>query len=110
MTLPTPGKTVRGSRSGLPVMAALDLLGRRMAMRIMWELRESRLTFRALQDAAQTNPRLLNGRLSELREVGLIDHQEGGYGVTSIGKELVEAMLPVVDWSKRWADSLEKNK
>ena len=35
-------------------MAALDLLGRRGSLRILWELREGvPLTFRALQDAAR---------------------------------------------------------
>jgi DNA-binding HxlR family transcriptional regulator len=50
-TLPTPGKPVRGSRSGQPIMALLDLLGRRWAMRVIWELRESTLSFRQLQEA-----------------------------------------------------------
>ena len=44
-------KTVRGSRTGRPIMALLDLLGRRWTLRIMWELREGSLTSRALRTA-----------------------------------------------------------
>ena len=42
MPTPRPGRRVRGSRSGRPIMAALDLLGRRWALRILWELRDGR--------------------------------------------------------------------
>ena len=43
---------VRGSRTGRPIMALLDLLGRRWTLRIIWELREDRaLTSRALRTA-----------------------------------------------------------
>ena len=35
-------RAVRGSRTGRPVMALLDLLGRRWSLRIIWELREDR--------------------------------------------------------------------
>ena len=38
MKHPTLAKPVRGSRTGRPVMVLLDLLGRRMALRILWEL------------------------------------------------------------------------
>jgi len=45
---PLPGRPVRGSSTGKPVMAALDLLGRRGSLRIVWELRDDAiLTFRA---------------------------------------------------------------
>ena len=38
--LPRPGVPVRGSATGRPLMAAMDLLGRRWALRILWELRD----------------------------------------------------------------------
>ena len=41
---------VRGSTTGRPIMAALDLAGRRWLLRILWELREEALTFRVLQE------------------------------------------------------------
>ena len=48
-----PGLPARGSKSGRPIMALLDLLGRRWALRLVWELREGNQTFRALARAVQ---------------------------------------------------------
>src|SRR6478736_6675281 len=65
---------VRGSRSGRPVMALLDLLGRRWTLRIIWELRERSLTSRALRTACdEASPTVLQARLSELRQAGLVE-------------------------------------
>ena len=49
VTTPKPGTPVRGSRTGRPIMAALDLLGRRWALRVLWELRGGPLSFRELR-------------------------------------------------------------
>ena len=86
-------------------MALLDLLGQRWTLRVIWELRAARLTFRALQDACDgMSPTVLNGRLKALRESGLVDQMGNeGYGLTPLGRELLEVFLPVVEWSKRWA-------
>jgi DNA-binding HxlR family transcriptional regulator len=104
--LPKPGSPVRGSRTGRPVMALLDLVGRRMALRVMWELwrAQTPLTFRALQSAADTNPALLNTRLRELRVTGLVLHDEGGYALTQNGRELAALLIPLTVWAERWAD------
>lgn len=83
-------------------MAALDLFGRRGTLRILWELREATLTFRALQAAAQTNPALLNTRLKELRESGLVVHIGDGYMLTGLGVELLQALEPLSTWATRW--------
>ena len=100
---PVPGKPVRGSRTGRPLMAALDLLGRRGALRVLWELRSGNaFTFRALQDAADLSPATLNTRLRELREAGIID-AEDGYRLTSLGAQLLPALEPLNQWSARWA-------
>lgn len=97
------GTPVRGSRSGRPLMVALDLLGRRTALRILWELRDAAMTFRMLQDACDTNPAVLNTRLKELREAHLVEHGENGYSLTPIGARLVQALLPLVRWADDWA-------
>jgi len=108
MPTPKPGIPVRGSRTGRPVMALLDLLGRRTALRILWELsRADRpLTFRALQGAAETNPALLNTRLKELRMAGLVVRDSEGYRLSARGVELVKLLLPVVGWADEWAADL----
>lgn len=102
---PRPGRPVRGSRTGRPIMALLDLLGRRWAIRVIWELREARLTFRALQESCDgVSPTVLNERLRELRESRLVDLADSeGYGLTPLGRELLTALSPLAEWSKRWA-------
>lgn len=104
MTTPKPGQPVRGSTTGRPIMAALDLLGRRWILRILWELRGAPLTFRALQAACgQVSPTVLNGRLKDLREAGLIQHEDQqGYVLTPEGKALLEALGPLLDWAENW--------
>lgn len=105
MATPKPGQPVRGSKTGRPIMALLDLLGRRWVLRIGWELREGRcLTFRALQDACGgISPTVLNQRLKELRESGLLELTEDGYRLTRDGDSLLELLGPLDTWAKRWA-------
>ena len=88
-------------------MALLELLGKRWTMRVLWELRASRLTFRALQQACDgVSPAVLNDRLRELRDGKLVDLGDGeGYGLTALGKELLERFTPIVSWAERWAKS-----
>ena len=83
-------------------MVALDLLGRRTALRVLWELRGDPLTFRALLDACETNTRLLNTRLTELREADLVEHAEGGYRLTDEGRRLAKALKPLSAWAEQW--------
>jgi DNA-binding HxlR family transcriptional regulator len=89
-------------------MALLDLLGRRMALRVLWELRASRLTFRALQRAAETNPSVLNARLAELREAGVVEHGTQGYGLTPRGDALLQVLGPLHLWADDWAQGLKE--
>lgn len=84
-------------------MALLDLLGRRSALRVLWELRGDPLTFRALQEACATNPSLLNTRLKELRAADLVDHEGEGYSLTARGRELSALLLPLSAWARKWA-------
>lgn len=109
---PRPGRPVRGSRTGRPIMALLDLLSRRWALRVIWELRESRLSFRALQEACGgVSPTVLNERLRELRESRLLDSAgAAGYGLTPLGRELIKQFLPLVAWSTRWAATLTRGR
>jgi DNA-binding HxlR family transcriptional regulator len=103
MTTPRPGRPVRGSTTGRPIMALLDLLGRRAALRVLWELRSERLTFRGLEAAADTNPSVLNTRLTELRDAGIVDHDGEGYGLTDHGRTLLDRLAPLNAWADAWA-------
>jgi DNA-binding HxlR family transcriptional regulator len=95
---------VRGSRTGRPIMALLDLLGRRWTLRIVWELRGGALTSRALRAACdEVSPTVLQARLTELREAGFVELAEaGGYGLTPLGRELFETFLPLHRFAERW--------
>jgi DNA-binding HxlR family transcriptional regulator len=86
-------------------MVLLDLLGRRMTLRILWELSQAHqpLTFRALQTAAETNPSVLNGRLRELRAARIVERGAGGYQLSPTGGALVSLILPLHAWAERWA-------
>lgn len=108
MATPKPGRRVRGSATGRPIMALLDLLGRRMTLRILWELRDRTLNFRALQEAAATNPSVLNARLSELRAARLVEHGPAGYALTPHGKSLLATFLPLHAWADDWAKALAR--
>src|SRR6185295_10414919 len=95
---------VRGSRSGRPIMALLDLLGRRWALRVLWELRGDTLTFRELQSrCGGMSPSVLNARLAELREAGIAKGGEEGYALTVEGRRLLEGIAPLQRWADRWA-------
>lgn len=99
---------MRGSRSGQPIMALLDLLGRRWALRILWELREGPLGFTDLQARCdRMSPSVLAQRLVELRETAVVEVDgAGAYGLTTEGRALLGALAPLAVWAKRWAARL----
>ena len=98
-------RSVRGSRSGRPIMVLLDLLGRRWSLRILWELREQTLTSRSLRTACdEASPTVLQARLSELRQANLVELIRGdGYRLTATGRELQETFLPLYHFAERWS-------
>lgn len=110
---PLPGRRVRGSATGRPIMAALDLLGRRWTLRIFWELRENALTFRALQAACGgLSPSVLRDRLGELAAARLVAagaRRDGaGYALTPLARRLMPALLMLDAWSREWATALAR--
>lgn len=85
------------------INAAMELLHRRWMMRVIWELRNGPLTFRALQSACgDLSPTVLNQRLAELREARLLASDDTGYQLTPIGRDLLEAFAPLSKWAVRW--------
>lgn len=105
METPKPGRPVRGSRSGRPIMALLDLLGRRWVLRIIWELREEPLGFRLLQARCDgMSPSVLSQRLLELQQVGIVmQDEQSRYRLTTEGGELFNSLAPLHEWASRWA-------
>ncbi len=106
MAAPKPGTKVRNSQTGRPVMAVLDLLGRRWCLRILWELHlNGPSSFRALQKyCGDISPTVLNSRLKELREAGIIELNPGcGYAITGQGIALGEIIEQLDTWAKNRA-------
>lgn len=108
MVLPIPEQPVPGFQARYPIMAALDLLGRRWILRMLWELRHGPLGFRAMQAICdQMSPSTLSQRLSLLQTTGLISHtEEGTYALTATGQELLAALAPLQEWAELWAAQL----
>ena len=85
-----------------PEVAALgDLLGRRWALHVVWELRSGPLTFRALQAACgHISPSVLQARLHEWLELGVIEKiPRLGYRLSAAGEQLYLQLEPLCDWA-----------
>jgi DNA-binding HxlR family transcriptional regulator len=103
--VPRPGVRVRGSRTGRPLMAALDLLGRRWALRILWELRDGPAGARELAARCDgMSSSVLYQRLRELTGAGLVSRADhDAYRLTELGADLGAALEPLDAWARRWA-------
>jgi DNA-binding HxlR family transcriptional regulator len=93
-------------------MAALDLVGRRWALRILWELKGGPGKFVELQQKCdRLSPTLLSTRLRELRAAALVvQNAEGGYRLTEIGQDLLDCLAPLSTWAKSWETALSLHK
>jgi len=89
-------------------MAALDLLGRRWCLRVLWELRLGSLGARELRDRCDgMSPSVLYARLGELTDAGLVAQDaDQRYVLTGIGQRLGSALEPLDQWARRWARGL----
>jgi len=91
MPAPRPGRAVRGSATGRPLMAALDLLGRRWALRILWELTDGPTGARDLRQRCDAmSPSVLYQRLAELTDAQLLTQD-------------ADSRYRLTPWDKRWA-------
>ncbi|HSR96090.1 MAG TPA: helix-turn-helix domain-containing protein [Kofleriaceae bacterium] len=92
-------------KSSRPVMRVLDALGRRWALRILWELRSGARTFRALREACDdVSPSSLNQRLADLRALGVVERGDDGYALTPRGVRLGQIVLEL----HRWAEATQR--
>jgi DNA-binding HxlR family transcriptional regulator len=108
---PRPGQPVRGSTTGRPLMAALDLLGRRWALRILWELRHGPLGARALRERCdRMSSSVLYQRLTELTDAGLVVQDDAErYALSDLGQALGAAVEPLDAWARQWAKTLPED-
>jgi len=90
------------------MLALLDLLGRRWALRILWELRQQPATFQALQrrcDFMSTS--VLSQRLAEVKEARLVEKDpDGAYALTESGTQLLSRLDGIDEWTREWAGLL----
>lgn len=83
-----------------PYLALFEVLGRRWSLRVLWELRQGPLTFRALRErAGGVSSSVLSDRLRDLRAAGVVEHVPGaGYRLTELGRE-VSARIIDLYWA-----------
>jgi DNA-binding HxlR family transcriptional regulator len=88
-------------------MAALDLLGRRWALRVLWELRNGPIGARDLRERCDAmSSSVLYERLRELTAAGLVHRRDDDrYELTPIGRSLNAAIAPLETWATNWAAS-----
>jgi len=115
MPIPKPGQPVRGSQSGAPIMALFDLMGRRWAMGIIWNLNLGAMTFRGLQGRCESkggviSPSILNARLKDLQEAKLVIRTLEGYQLTVLGQEVFVLIEPLGAWSRKWGRAVVRKK
>jgi DNA-binding HxlR family transcriptional regulator len=84
-----------------PVETALDLLGRRWALRLVWELRRSILSFSELRKRTGISPSVLSARLAELVEAGIVEQDAGRrYRLSGRGRELAKVLYDLNRWAE----------
>ena len=81
---------------------ALDLLGRRWTLRLVWELRRDVLTFSELREGTGISPSVLSSRLRELAEAGVVERDgTRRYQLTADGRELARLLFELNRWAER---------
>ena len=100
-------QNLRRATTSAAMSRALDLAGRRWALRIVWELRVGPLNFRALQAACgDISPSVLQRRLHELRDAGIIEKiPRLGYRLSTSGERLFQVIARLDKWSGSLGDS-----
>ncbi len=85
-----------------PVESALDLLGRRWALRLVWELRRSTLAFSELRERTGISPSVLSARLGELIDAGILERAPGRrYRLSGRGRELARMLYDLNRWAEQ---------
>src|SRR5258707_13690262 len=96
---------VRGSTTGRPIMVALDLLGRRWALRVLWELRDGPVGARELRERCdRMSSSGLYDRLRELTAAAVVGGTaDDRYQLARHGRSLGAAIEPLNARTRKWA-------
>ena len=85
-----------------PVESALELLGRRWVLRLVWELRRSSLAFSELRERTGISPSVLSARLAELVDARLVERDPGRrYRLSGNGRELARILYDLNRWAEQ---------
>jgi DNA-binding HxlR family transcriptional regulator len=80
----------------------LDLLGRRWALRLVWELRRSTLSFSELRQRSEISPSVLSARLRELADAGVVERApDRRYQLSGRGRELARVLFELNRWAQQ---------
>jgi len=84
------------------VEGVLDLLGRRWALRLVWDLRRSTLSFSELRERTGISPSVLSARLGELVEADVLERDAGRrYRLSGRGRELARILYELNRWAEQ---------
>jgi DNA-binding HxlR family transcriptional regulator len=87
-----------------PINELLELLGRRWALRVLWELRGEPLGYRELRRACdEVSTSVLAQRLRDLQDAGIVALADGAYTLSPAGRELAQHLIAVDAWARRHA-------
>jgi DNA-binding HxlR family transcriptional regulator len=82
--------------------AILDLLGRRWALRLIWELRRDAVSFSAMRERTGISPSVLSQRVGELLESGIVERDGARrYRLSGRGRELARLLYELNRWAER---------
>ncbi|BBZ52931.1 hypothetical protein BST25_16140 [Mycobacterium heidelbergense] len=84
--------------------AAMELLGQRWILRIVWELEPGALRFLELRRRmGNCSSSMLSERLRQLSTAGLVvKNPVGTWELTVAGAQLGSALAPVWEWAEGW--------
>jgi DNA-binding HxlR family transcriptional regulator len=83
------------------VESVLALLGRRWALRLVWELRRSTLSFSELRERTGISPSVLSTRLRELVDSDVLERDGGRrYRLSGRGRELARILYELNRWAE----------
>ena len=84
-----------------PIVRVLDLLGRRWALRLLWELRRDAVSFSELRKRTEISPSVLSARLADLSAAGIVERERSGrYRLTGRGRELARMLYEINRWAE----------
>lgn len=92
------------------LLELFGVLGRRWAMRVLWELRGEPLSYRALlAQCSGMSSSVLTHRLRELSSEGLLVSTPNGYELTAVTRDLLPIMVDLDGWATAWLELRDRS-